>query len=126
MWGWQPGFPEGTALVGRSHGSAYPESGTPGRANRDLNFLSPDRAVRAAARTAVRRARRVRAGCAPATTPMRPSRVGRLDDCEIWLGTDEGRAACARQHGTERHCAVTGAVAVMAAGCWPRTVVATW
>lgn len=54
------------------------------------------------------------------------SRAGRLGDCEIWLGTAEGRAACARQRGTARHCAVTGAVVVMAAGCWPRTVVAAW
>lgn len=137
MWGWHPVFPEGTALAGSSHGSAYPESETPRRANRDINFSSLDRAVRAAPRVHVRREWIVRAGCAPATTPMWISRAG-------WLDEPTGCAACARKvredlflrvdaalaahagHGTGRHCAVTGAVVVMAAGCWPRTVVAAW
>lgn len=83
--------------------------------------------MRVAARTAVRGARRVRAGCAPATVPMWLSRAGRLGDCEIWLDTDEGRAACARQvRPASEVLAVTGAAAAMAAGCWPRIVVAAW
>lgn len=82
----------------------------------------------------------MRAGSAPATTPMWTSRAGWLAEVAAWLDTAEGRAACARKvrpemflrvaevlaasadHGTGRHCAVTNAVVAEAAGCSARTV----
>lgn len=82
----------------------------------------------------------MRAGCAPATTPMWTSRAGWLAEVAAWLDTEGGRAACARKvrpemflrvsealaasadHGTGRHCAVTNAVVAEAAGCSARTV----
>ncbi len=99
--------------------------------------------MRAAARAAKRRAQRewiVRAGSAPATTPMWTSRAGWLAELAAWLDIEEGRAACARKvrpemflrvaevlaasadHSTGRHCAVTNAVVAEAAGCSARTV----
>ena len=82
----------------------------------------------------------MRAGCAPATTPMWTSRAGWLDELAAWADTEAGRAACARKvrasmllrvaealaahadHSTGRHCAVTNAVVAQLAGCSERTV----
>lgn len=142
--GLAPHSPKGHVLTDRSHGSACPVSGTPGRANRDIQFSSRAvRAARAAERTQKRRAQRewiVRAGCAPSTTPMWTSRAGWVDELAAWADTEAGRAACARKvrasmllrvsealaahadHSTGRHCAVTNTVVAKTTGCTARTV----